>query len=213
MTVGNFHQGRAVLALAWLSWAAALAAGFGLIWGYELTRSLAEAAPVEWPAGTQIAFQPGRANLILAAHPHCPCTRASIGELARLMAQAEGRLVAHVLLVRPDGVSENWVDTDLAASAAAIPGVDVRRDDGGREAARFGALSSGHVVVYDGSGRQQFAGGITAARGHAGDNAGSAAVLAVAERGNTEQPETSVFGCPLLDDQPRCPEGTRTCGS
>jgi hypothetical protein len=201
------------MAVTWLSWAAAVAGGFCFLWRYELTRSLANAAPVEWPAGTEIAFQPGRTNLVLAAHPHCPCTRASIGELARLMAQADGRLVAHVLLVRPDGQSEGWVDTDIAASAAAIPGVDVRRDDGGREAARFGALTSGHVVAYDGNGRRQFAGGITSARGHAGENAGSAAVLAVVESGEVEYPDTPVFGCPLFDEQRPCPEGARTCGS
>lgn len=213
MTVGTFDRRRAVLALALLGWAAAVAGGFSVLWRYELTRSPAGAAPVEWPADSEIAFQPGRANLVMAAHPHCPCTRASVGELARLMAQADGRLVAHVLLVRPDGESENWVATDLAASAAAIPGVEVRRDDGGVEAARFGALTSGHVVVYDGSGRRQFAGGITGARGHEGDNAGSGAVLAVVERGDTEQPQTPVYGCPLLDDRLRCPEGAQTCGS
>jgi hypothetical protein len=212
MTI-RFGCRRACLIVGSLAWAAAVAVGFSWLWKFELARSPASPAPIEWPSETGIAFQPDRTNLVLAAHPHCPCTRASIGELARLMAQADGRLVAHVLLVRPDGVSAEWADSDLAASAAAIPGVTVQGDDGGRDAARFGALSSGHVVVYDARGHRQFAGGITAARGHAGDNAGSVAVLAVLDRGTTAQPETAVFGCPLLDDHPRCTQGAETCDS
>ena len=50
--------------------------------------------------------------------------------------------------------------------ASAIPGVIVTPDVGGRIAARLGAKTSGHVLVYDENGVLKFSGGITAARGH-----------------------------------------------
>jgi hypothetical protein len=39
----------------------------------------------------------------MAIHPHCPCSRASIGELSILMAHSRGRLAAFVVFVEPPG--------------------------------------------------------------------------------------------------------------
>ena len=49
----------------------------------------------------------------MLTHPHCPCSRASIGELARLMAQAQGRVTAYVLFIKPAGSPEDWENSDL----------------------------------------------------------------------------------------------------
>jgi hypothetical protein len=76
--------------------------------------------------------------------------------------------------------------------------VSVRIDEAGREAARFGATTSGHVLLYDRGGRLRFSGGITASRGHVGDNAGRAALLGLLIHGETERERTPVFGCPLF---------------
>ncbi len=43
--------------------------------------------------------------------------------------------------------------------------------------AELGSSTSGQVLLYDPSGRLAFSGGITAARGHVGDNAGSDAIV------------------------------------
>ena len=61
-------------------------------------------------------------------------------------------------------------------SAAAIPGVTVHVDHDGGEARRFGAETSGFVVLYDAHGELLFAGGITTGRGQAGDNAETAGI-------------------------------------
>ena len=50
------------------------------------------------------------------------------------------------------------------------------RDDDGAEARRFGAETSGQTLLYDARGALAFSGGITGARGHAGDNAGRASL-------------------------------------
>ena len=58
------------------------------------------------------------------------------------------------------------------------------RDDDGAEARRFGAETSGQTLLYDEHGALLFSGGITGARGHAGDNAGRASLVALLNRGS-----------------------------
>src|SRR5215472_11422328 len=117
------------------------------------------------------------------------------------MDQSAGRIAAHVLFVDPPGVSEGWDQTDLWSTAVAIPGVDVMRDRGGIEARRFGATTSGQVLLYDGAGRLMFRGGITSARGHEGDNVGRARIAALLAHSDATPRQSPVFGCPLVDDQ------------
>lgn len=73
-------------------------------------------------------------------------------------------------------------------------------DDGGRAGRVFGATTSGHTLVYDGDGGLVFGGGITIARGHAGDNPGRSAIASFLTAGAVEHGTTPVFGCPLLDE-------------
>jgi glyoxylase-like metal-dependent hydrolase (beta-lactamase superfamily II) len=131
-------------------------------------------------------------------HPRCPCSRASLAELREIMAQANGRLNAFVLFLRPQGTADVWEHTATWAAAQDIPGVAVRVDRDGAEAARFGAATSGHTVLYNAEGRLLFAGGITAARGHVGDNSGRQSVLALLDN-KSAAPAHLVYGCRLRD--------------
>lgn len=194
----------AVLAVAWVL---AVGAGMGILLRYE-SRPGAPASPrsERWPEQSALRRAPGRATLVMVAHPRCPCTRASLAELARLMIRCGDRVSAHVLFVLPPGKGAAWGRTDLWRSARAIPGVDARLDPGGIEARRcFGAATSGQTFLYHENGRLLFRGGITAARGHEGDNAGSDAVAALvrdagAHRATGAAPaSTPVFGCALFD--------------
>jgi hypothetical protein len=107
----------------------------------------------------------------------------------------------------PEGVPGGWERTDLWKTAAAIPSVRVVRDAGGAEAVRFGALTSGECVLFAADGRRLFHGGITAARGHEGDNAGQDRLMDLLRAGTAavEMPSVSgaastpVYGCPLRD--------------
>jgi hypothetical protein len=187
----------------WLSvlgilWLAAVGAGLRALWDYENAPGVAAEPADHWPANSPIARVPGRTTLVMLAHPHCPCTRASISELALLMAQCRGRLDAHVLFVKPAGLPEHWERTDLWRRAAAIRGVQVSCDPDGKEARRFHAATSGQVLLYDANGQLRFRGGITAARGHAGDNAGRSALVALVTSGTAPRAQTPVFGCSLL---------------
>src|SRR5205823_6234038 len=80
---------------------------------------------------------------------------------------------------RPQNAPSDWERTDLYRQAAAIPGVTICRDEEGAEARYFHAATSGQTLLYDEAGRLLFSGGITAARGHEGDNDGQQTLIAL----------------------------------
>jgi hypothetical protein len=121
------------------------------------------------------------------------------------MAHSQGRLRAYVLFVKLDGFADDWEKTDLWQSAAAIPGVTVVKDSDGIEARLFNAVTSGQTVRYNARGRLIFSGGITASRGHFGDNIGQGAIVALVNAEVPDQAVTPVFGCPLFNPQSECP--------
>jgi hypothetical protein len=196
--------GRALLLLGAISWLSVISLGLWTLWDYENSPGTAAAAPHQWPADSKVQPARDHPTLVILAHPHCPCTRATIGELASIMAHTQGRLSAYVLFVKPAGFSDEWEKSDLWQSAALIPGVTVVIDDEGAEANRFHATTSGQALLYDGDGRLLFSGGVTASRGHYGDNAGQSAIVSFVGSGTADRTETSVFGCPLFDPKSEC---------
>jgi hypothetical protein len=178
-------------------WMAALAFGARTLFRYETTPGLVGLLAPTWPSVSIVPRQDDKPTLIMVAHPHCPCTRASVGELAQIMAHALGKVNAYVLFVKPPGAGADWDDSDLRRSAAAIRGVTVFTDENGIEARRFGAETSGHTLVFDRAGTLVFSGGITASRGHAGANAGESAVVAALRQESIPRNRTPVFGCSL----------------
>jgi len=164
---------------------------------YETTAGQAGNTPQRWPANIGIAPAPNGYTLLLFAHPHCPCTRASLEELNRLLAKSPGNVMTHVLFLQPEGTTEDWMKTDLRQKASAIPGVIVHDDAGGRMAREFGADTSGYVVLYDSRGQLLFKGGITSARGHAGDNIGESAIVLLLSGKIPQRNQTPVFGCSI----------------
>ncbi len=171
----------AILGLVWLG---TVTAGLAALATYDNSPGVAAQAPRRWPAASRLALDPVRPTLVMLAHPRCTCTRASVGELAELMARTPTRPRAYVVFVKPGtvGASAAWERTDLWARAAAIPDVAVTRDDDGHEAALFGGETSGQTFLYAPDGTLLFSGGTTGARGHAGDNAGRATLLALLRR-------------------------------
>lgn len=180
-----------------LTWVVALSYGMKVLLKYETTPGTSGASAPKWPEASAISRPPNKPMLLMVAHPHCPCTRASIAELAQLMARAPKDVAVTVIFVKPKGAGSNWDDTDLRRGAAAIPGVTTVTDEGGVEAKRFGAETSGHTLVFDRRGTLVFSGGITATRGHAGDNAGENAALAALREQLSGRDRTAVFGCSL----------------
>jgi len=179
-------------------WLSLISCGLWVTWSYQNTRGEQASAPKYWPLTSRIQRTGTQPTLVLAIHPHCPCSRATIGELALLMAHVQGLVNTNVLFVKPREFSQDWEKTDLWKSAASIPGVKVMTDDEGVEAAGFGSRTSGQAMLYDASGKLIFSGGITSSRGHSGENDGRSAIVSLLRSGLAATNETAVFGCPLF---------------
>ena len=113
------------------------------------------------------------------------------------MARHADVLAAQVVFIRPQSMPAGWEETALWQLANTIPGVSVTCDVAGREADLFRGKTSGLTVLYDTDGQLRFFGGITASRGHAGDNAGRSAIESILTSGQATRTETFVFGCAL----------------
>ena len=183
------------------AWILIVAAGIVGLARYKSLPGELAPAPQVWSEESKLVRTTGIATLVMLNHPRCPCTRASIAELGELVAEFHDRLTAYILFVQPTGFSEDWTKTDLWESASRIPGVHVVIDEGGVEAARFEALTSGQVVLYDGEGRLKFSGGITGARGHIGDNFGLRRVMSLLRGAEPDRTDSPVFGCPLHESE------------
>jgi hypothetical protein len=168
-----------------------------MVLSYENTPGAAGNPPAKWPALSRIPRTKGIPTIVVMGHPKCPCTRATIGELAVMMARLHNRATAVVVLVRPHGAPDGWDDTDLRRSAAEIPDVKVISDPDEVEVDLFHAQVSGQTMLYNASGKLLFSGGITSARGHSGDNAGRSSIVSFVTDGIAELNRTPVFGCAL----------------
>jgi hypothetical protein len=179
--------------LVWLA-----SVGTGLGWLADYTNQ-AGASAMTAPASIapQAAPSPHRFRLLMFAHPHCPCTAASLNELARLMSGVASDVDATVYFYRPASAADDWALGRLWSSAAAIPGVQVQTDPNGDMAARFGSTTSGEVLLYDASGHLRFHGGITSGRGHEGDNLGETTVTSMITGNLTNVDHCPVFGCTI----------------
>lgn len=188
-----------LLVLAGALWVTAVFGGSFLMLDHSQKPGPADASPVHWPVASRIPHTQAQSTLVLFLHPKCPCSRATLSELERLLARSHGKLTATVCFIRPAGRPESWVRSDLWHSAEMIPGVTVYCDDAGGEARLFRAKTSGQALLYDADGTLLFEGGITPSRGHAGDNAGSSAIRALLAHQQAGPVRTNVFGCVLMD--------------
>lgn len=199
--------GRFALPVVTVIWGGLVGLGLFWMWQYEVTPGADLSSP-RWPNNTQCELDPTRPTLLMFAHPRCPCTRASIGELSEFVARCPGKVDVRVVFLKPSGSSKDWERTDLWQTASAIPGVTVLQDLDGAEAEKFGATTSGYALLYTPDARLLFAGGITSARGHSGDNAGRSMLesLVMHEAPNAKGQHESflAFGCPLRNDAEVC---------
>ncbi len=196
----NPEFGRALKCLIGI-WALAVGVGFYTLVDHANTPGAVGSPGSNWPAESRIVRDRIRANLILAVHPHCPCSRATMDALARYMSRHQFRTVATILFFKPVDAPEAWEITDLWYAAARIPGVTSICDENGDEAKKFGAETSGHVALFAPDGSLRFTGGITSSRGHEGDNPGLDALISCADHGSPRSLSWPVFGCPLRNPE------------
>lgn len=180
-------------------WLGVSCGGLAMLAEYANSPGPSPHAPREWPIDAGIDLSKQGFTLVLFAHPRCPCTRASIGELEKIVARFQGTVTTWVVFFKPSGSDDSWDQTDLRSTAAAIPGVHVVSDLDGVVARRFHATTSGETVLYNDRGELLFSGGITLARGHAGDNAERSAIETCLRGNVPDLRQTPVFGCAIAD--------------
>ena len=105
--------GRWLLAVLASLWLAACAAGLWVVWSWDNKPGESAHAQALWPAGSALTRDPAGPTLVMLVHPQCTCSRASLSELAELLARARPRPKTFVVFLRPAGVAEGWERSDL----------------------------------------------------------------------------------------------------
>ena len=185
-------------------WGVLCAGGWYALASYNLSAGEGWTAPAERPAAI-VSTQHMEGALVEGfLHPRCPCSEATLGELAKLLSR-HSELRARLWFLLPEGREASWArGARLWGIARELPRTELELDRGGERARVYGARTSGAMVLYDEGGRRVWAGGITESRGHHGDNQGAFA-LSEHLRGRTiPRDRFPVFGCALFDD--RCSE-------
>jgi hypothetical protein len=148
--------------------------------------------------------------LLVFIHPQCSCTHATLEQLDQLLDSSHAPVQVALVVYRSMAL-------DRAAGHASEPGSDAQTarpsfapaalvhrpvrivaDTGGALARRFGAATSGEIVLYSGDGRLLFQGGITAERSHVGESAGGDALRTALTTRAPQGKPFSVFGCPIF---------------
>jgi hypothetical protein len=212
-------------------WVAALLPAAGMLLRYEWTAGAMAAAPAKltddvadgagWTKDGGI--QDSRDGLLIVAiHPLCSCTRATLEELETSAAGWKEPYRAEFLIYSPKGESQkdgtlrgvgsaaefDWRRSAYVSAAQRALHARVVMDAGGAAAARLGALTSGEVLYYSaangrGERRLLFSGGVTGGRGMVGENGGIEALeRAVRETelssgADRAGAHTPVYGCGL----------------
>jgi hypothetical protein len=189
---------KAAWLLAFLLWLGLIASGYAWLLRYNFAAGKTSTAPHTLPVSLGLPSHLARAQLFLALHPRCPCSRATVSELAKILTRAPSASDVTVLMYKPAEESEDWIEGSLVEDCRRMK-CRIRPDPDGRLAASLGCLTSGVVVFYDANGQLRYQGGITGSRGHEGDNAGERAVIEILRGEMPCQKSMPVFGCPLRE--------------
>lgn len=191
-----------------LLWLGAIALGIGLLTDYAATPGDTGAVPQRWPTDAPappLALAPDRLTVLVAVHPRCPCTRATINELQRAIAAAPTEPAVYALVYEPtrsNNPEERFARTSITKRLTSLPSVTIVPDPDARIAESFGALTSGHTLVYDPSGSLRYSGGLTPTRAHEGPNTGAASLVDLLHQRDPVATRAPVYGCPLCNDTP-----------
>ncbi|RYG36529.1 RedB [bacterium] len=176
------------------------------LWGFLVVAGLAFASSYGAAAGTPahapvVAQKDAKSRLLVFLHPECPCSRATVANLDRLIASVGPDLEITAYVFQPRKIPAHWGHLELANAVRRIPGVNLVGDTDGRWASRYGASTSGQVLLYSAGGKLVFSGGITPSRGHEGDSSGADAIVKYVQDGRSDLASAPVYGCAISGGQ------------
>jgi hypothetical protein len=180
-----------------VSWMLAAVGGLYFLNSYSGAPGAVGAVPSVWPRESALVLAEDKPTLLMFLHPKCSCSVASLHEFEKIITKSKDRSHNVLVFIAPASTSAAWQNSSLRKEAEKIPYTRVWSDYDGKEAARFGAETSGQVLLYRGDGALAFAGGITSSRAHEGDNRGEDTVLALLNGQQVAKPSSNVYGCGL----------------
>lgn len=183
------------------TWATLVAVGQALLLEHTTAAGDPGQPPAALPHELAAALHWDRTQplLLLAAHPQCPCLPATLTELQRALADKPPPLL-RVLVHTPSSPPPAWDARAAADLRSTLPNGAAIDDRDGALAAQLGLRTSGHVLLFARDGNLRFTGGVTAGRGHQGDNRAGRTLAAILGDAGKPQASTAVFGCPLQAD-------------
>lgn len=179
-------------------WAAGIVFGTRYANNYSGTPGISSPSVDHWPTHSLLALSSTRDTIVIAIHPQCPCSNASVEELRNAVARSGEHPLIYALIYQPNNEPADWAETPVVRAAQAIPGSHIFIDRTGSEMERFHARVSGDVFLYDVEGRIRFKGGVTSSRGNVGESGGGVALTALLRHENLPVTHTPVFGCSLV---------------
>jgi len=182
--------------LVFLVWLGLIVIGYTWLFRYSFVAGEASTSPGSIPHVLASPGSSSRWQVFLALHPHCPCSLATVRELAKILTRAADVSVVTVLMYKPSNEPDGWLEGRLLDECRRM-NCRIRPDPEGGFAKALGTVTSGDVVVYDASGKLRYHGGITGSRGHEGDNLGQQAVIDILRGHNASRTAMPVFGCPI----------------
>jgi hypothetical protein len=189
-------QLKPIWVLGILAWLGLITGSYAWLLRYSFASGKTSVAPHAIPADLDMPSRLARPQLFLALHPRCPCSRATVNELAKILSRVPNASDVTVLMYIPPDEPDSWLEGALLDACRRMH-CRVRPDPGGRLAASLGSLTSGSVVLYDANGKLRYQGGITSSRGHEGDNAGERAIIEILQGHRDSHGSMPVFGCPI----------------
>ncbi len=194
-------------------WLLCIAIGLKASLDYEKTPGLANRDLRSWPGSSSL--KPiGELTLVCFLHPKCPCSLASIRQLKKLLS-LNPELRGYLCFKIPEKFDDSFVYGRNWQEASQLLSMKTVCDR--KEAACFRAETSGETFLFASDGKLLFHGGITAGRGHDGDNHGFDRLKTICcgrippamyhgdsdtKNGNQNESENqsyAVYGCALND--------------
>jgi len=189
------RQCRGTATVLLLVWILSIAFGLYLLLEYSSTPGDSKLAKQNWPSESRLAPK-DQFNLVMFAHPLCPCTTASIRELERVLAKTNQQ-VNCIVVFYAEGTRWNANDSSTWQMTTANSRFQSVRSEDSHEVNAFGAMTSGELFLYSPTRELMFHGGITGSRGHEGSNAGAVAVVRLINGDPCSVDTSPIFGCPL----------------
>jgi hypothetical protein len=202
-------QTQRLLPLMLALWLIALVPAAATLLRFEWTSGATGLAPTRLTTSLSkgVSQKDGReALLVVAIHPLCSCTRATLKELEDSAPTWKQPYRTTFLIYQAKSAVTSDFDWHRAVyirEAQQALHAEVIEDLNGEQAAKLGALTSGEVLLYSAPDQQNsrrllFSGGVTAGRGMEGENGGIASLEHAINSSNTQaEAHAPVYGCGL----------------